>query len=50
MRYFHENKQKNCCLRSKEIEGYRYFSGIGEKYRSVGVIITIMFLCFDFKM
>ena len=40
--------RKKYCLRSKEIDGYRYFSGNGEKYRSV-VVIMIMFLCFVLK-
>ena len=34
---------------AKEMDGYQYFSGNGEKYCSV-VIITIMFLFFDVKV
>ena len=49
MRNIYDNKQMNYCLRSREIDGYRYFSGNGEKYFSV-LVITIMLLCFDVKV
>ena len=49
MGYVNNNKQKNYCFRSKEIEGKRYFSGNGEKYCSV-MVVTITFLCFDVEV